>query len=261
MARGVRGKRRREGKREGEVLCCWIIHLSIEPAAIWGWISAATDVCGVKIAGVGWWSAGGGCRDERYGERERDGEHGRDGSRSLRMHNEGENRSKSVGWDLGAVVHTQGKKDTKVLRLRVCGFYAGGHHSACRCITPMTFASAHQWNPAKLDSIGGASTAVAPDRMKPCCNPQLSAALKSTIRHQSAPTKSAFSISSMATRYPADLLAGVGRVTIWEGRGVGEWWPDDLFFNDLKGWVEMIGLCLALRVDSTRINLYVHVLN
>ena len=24
----------------------------------------------MKIAGVGWWSAGGGCRDERYGERE-----------------------------------------------------------------------------------------------------------------------------------------------------------------------------------------------
>lgn len=166
MARGVRGERRREGKREGEVLCCWIIHLSIEPAAIWGWISAATDVCGVKIAGVGWWSAGGGMQGWKiWREREWIWEHGRDGSSSLGMHNEGKNRSKSVGWDLEAVTHTQGKKETKVLRLRVYGFYPGGHHSAYRCITPMTFASARQCNPARSDSIGAVSTAVAPDCM------------------------------------------------------------------------------------------------
>lgn len=65
-------ERGREG--EGEVLCCWIIHLAIEPAAVWGWISAATDVCGVKIAGVGWWSAGGGDAGTKDMEKEREGE-------------------------------------------------------------------------------------------------------------------------------------------------------------------------------------------
>lgn len=160
----------------------------------------------------------------------------------------------------GCYAHTR-QKDTKVLRLRVCGFYPGGHHSAYRCITPMTFASAHQWNPARLDSIGAVSTAVVPDRMQPCCNPQLSAALKSTIRQQSAPTKSAFSISSMATRCPADLLAGVGRMMIRERTGAGEWWPDDLFFNYLKWPVWIISICLVSRVDSMCMNLYVYVLN
>lgn len=67
------------------MLCCWIICLAIEPAAVRVWISAATDVCGVKIAGVGWWSAGG-------GDTGREGEGGRDGSSSLRMHNGGGRR-------------------------------------------------------------------------------------------------------------------------------------------------------------------------
>lgn len=81
---------------------------------------------------------------------------------------------------------------------------SGGHHSAHRCITVVTFASAHQWDPASLDSFSAASTAVAPDYMQPCWNSQCTAALKSTIRKQSAPTKPAFSDSSMATRCPAD---------------------------------------------------------
>lgn len=85
----------------------------------------------------------------------------------------------------------------------LCGYY-GGHHSAYRCITMVTFASADQWDPARLDSIRAASTAVAPDLMQPCCNPQRTASLKSTIRQQSAPTKPAFSDSSVATRCPAD---------------------------------------------------------
>lgn len=68
--------------------------------------------------------------------------------------------------------------------------------------------------------------AVAPDRMKPCCSthppppaspptpppppppnllrPRRTAALKSTIRQQSAPTKPAFSHCAVATRCPAD---------------------------------------------------------
>lgn len=40
----LRGFRR--ASEEGKVLCCSIIHLAIEPPAVWGWISAATDVCG-----------------------------------------------------------------------------------------------------------------------------------------------------------------------------------------------------------------------
>lgn len=49
----------------------------------------------MKIAGVGWWSAGGG--GARYGEREREKGWGRDGSFSLRMHNRRKKEAKQ--WD------------------------------------------------------------------------------------------------------------------------------------------------------------------
>lgn len=104
---------------------------------------------------------------------------------------------------------------------------SAGPHSAYRCTAVVTFASADQWDPARLDSIGAASSAVAPDRMQPCCNPERTAALKSTIRKQSAPTKPAFSDSSMATRCPADRPGWSrqdGGLRERRGRRLTAWW-------------------------------------
>lgn len=109
--------------------------------------------------------------------------------------------------------------------------YSGGHHSAYRCITLLTFASADQWDPARLDSFGAASSAVAPNHMQPCCNPHRTAALKSTIRQQSAPTKPAFSDSSMATRCPADPPGWS-----WQDEGLRERWG----WRQIPWWLSLL---------------------
>lgn len=94
----LRDRERGRGiEEEGEVLCCWIIQLAIQPAAVCGWISAATNVCGAKIAGVGWQRAGGGIQGCRGWGRER--KRGRDGSSSLRMHI-GKRESRRTAWKM-----------------------------------------------------------------------------------------------------------------------------------------------------------------
>lgn len=181
---------------------------------------------------------------ERAGERS--WEHGRDGSSSLRMHNEGGKHKQKCGMRSGGCYAHAGqkkKKDTKVLRLRLHGFYPGGHHSAYRCITPMTFASAHQWNPARLDSI--TQTAWSP--VVTLSSQQLSKAqlganllLPSQLSASPAWLHDVLQISWLE-------LAG------WRSEreeASEEWRPDDLLFKDWKWsvfvWFDVLTPCVRM---------------
>lgn len=91
----------------------------------------------------------GGCRDERYGESGRERERETESIGEMDHPVSGcimRGKTEAKVWDeIWRLLRTHKRqKDTKVLRLRVYGFYPGGHHSAYGCITPMTFAWAHQ---------------------------------------------------------------------------------------------------------------------
>lgn len=221
--------RGREG--EGEVLCCWIIYLAIEPAAVWGWISAATDVCGVKIARVGGVLEGGMQGDEGYGDRESGREVEMDHPVLWCTTGKKGGRRKLEICRLFEIITSSKKLTTrKFLRrtiwLKPLRCYSGGHHSAYRCITVVTFASADQWDPARLDSIGATSTAVAPD-----CSPVVTPSAQQLWKAQLGSNLLLPSQLSVTPAWLHDvlqtLLAGVGRMKVWESGGARDWWSED----------------------------------
>lgn len=137
-------------------------------------------------------------------------------------------------WDLQAAFHThihahyKWSKAKKVDHKKVTGdsnwviwpqcCHSGGHYSAYRCITAVTFASANQWDPARLDSFGAASTAVAP------CSP---VATPSSQQLWKAQLGNNLLLPSQLSATPAwlhdvlqTLLAGVERMDWW----LLAWW-------------------------------------
>lgn len=140
-------------------------------------------------------------------------------------------------WDLQAAFHThihahyKWSKAKKVDHKKVTGdsnwviwpqcCHSGGHYSAYRCITAVTFASANQWDPARLDSFGAASTAVAP------CSP---VATPSSQQLWKAQLGNNLLLASQLSATPAwlhdvlqTLLAGVERMDCWPD----DCWPDE----------------------------------